>query len=440
MIRGRYSHAYIANLCNLDFVTVCLGETMNQESTKPTLASLRINRDEPKSVSTSGPKNSRTLLWVTLGVAALAVAGYFYLGGSKSAAEVQTAAVQRLAPASAQSLLTATGYVVAQRAAAVASKGTGRLEELRVEEGDQVKAGDILARLEAADVNASLSAARAAMNEAEAGLGYAEAQAREAKLRYDRVTDLHAKKLASDAEYDQARAAHESAVANVASASAGLKAAKANVEWADVQVENTIIRAPFDGTVLTKTADVGEVVAPFASSASSRGAVVTIADMSSLEVEADVSESNIQQIHVDQPCLITLDALPAEPYRARVKKIVPTADRSKATVMVKVSFDQLDNRVLPEMSAKVSFLPTDVQTETVSTKTVLTVPSAAIMRRNGGQLVFVVKQGKVVSRNIETGQTYGGVVEVRSGVDIGDVVVLAPPTDMADGDVVKLKS
>lgn len=424
----------------MDFVTACLGETMNQEPTKPTVASLRIHRDEPVPTMNSGPKKSRTFLWVGLVVIVLAAASFVLYGSSGSTAEVQTGTVQRLAPASAQSLLTATGYVVAQRAAAVASKGTGRLEELRVEEGDQVKAGDIIARLEADDVNASLSASKAALGQAEAALGYANAQAREAKLRYDRVTDLKDKKLASDAEYDQARAAHESALANVASAEAGLNAAKANVEWAEVQVENTIIRAPFDGTVLTKTADVGEVVAPFASSASSRGAVVTIADMSSLEVEADVSESNIQQIRVDQPCLITLDAIPAEPYRAKVKKIVPTADRSKATVMVKVSFDQIDSRVLPEMSAKINFLPSGQSAETVSTKTVLTVPAAAIVTRNGAQIVFVAKQGRVSARTIETGQTYGGVVEVRSGVDIGDVVVLTPPDGMADGDAVKLKS
>ena len=388
----------------------------------------------------SGAKSSRATLWAGLVVVAAATIIYVLYGTSASTTEVQTGTVQRLAPASAQSLLTATGYVVAQRAAAVASKGTGRLEELRVEEGDQVKAGDIIARLEADDVNASLSASKAAVGQAAAAVEVAKAQAREAKLRYDRVMDLKDKKLASDAEYDQARAANESSAANVASAEAGLNAAKANVEWAEVQVENTIIRAPFDGTVLTKTADVGEVVAPFASSASSRGAVVTIADMSSLEVEADVSESNIQQIKVDQPCLITLDAIPAEPYRAKVKKIVPTADRSKATVMVKVSFDQIDNRVLPEMSAKVNFLPSGQSTEEVSTKTILTVPSTAIVSRNGSQVVFLAKQGKVIARAIETGQTYGGVVEVRSGVDIGDVVVLTPPEGMSDGDAVKLKS
>jgi RND family efflux transporter MFP subunit len=428
---------YITHHCGEKSVT---GETMNQEPAKPSVASLRINRDEPHLMSQPGTKKSRTLLWIMAGGAILAMAGYLLFGAGKSTAEVQTATVQRLAPASAQSLLTATGYVVAQRAAAVASKGTGRLEDLRVEEGDQVKAGEIIARLEAADVNASLSAAKAALGQAEAGLEFARAQAREAKLRYDRVMELRGKKLASDAEHDQALAAHESAVANVSSAEAGLDAAKANVQWAEVQVENTIIRAPFDGTVLTKTADVGEVVAPFASSASSRGAVVTIADMASLEVEADVSESNIQQIHADQPCLITLDALPAEPYRGKVKKIVPTADRSKATVMVKVSFDQLDNRVLPEMSAKINFLPGDTETSSVNTETVLTVPTDAVISRNGVTQLFVIHQGRVSIRMVETGRTYGVVLEIKSGVNIGDIVVVSPPESLTDGDTVKLKS
>lgn len=413
---------------------------MDQEPPKPNLASLRIQRDEPHATPQSGAQKPRTFVWVGAILVVAAVVGYFMLGGAKSVVEVQTVTVQRLSPGSAQSLLTATGYVVAQRAAAVASKGTGRLEELRVEEGDQVKAGEIIARLEAADVNASLAAANAALGQAAAAVEFANAQGREAKLRYDRMQELHEKKLASEAEYDQARAAHESAVANIGSAQAGLTAAKANVQWAEVQVENTIIRAPFDGTVLTKTADVGEVVAPFASSASARGAVVTIADMTSLEVEADVSESNIQQLHVDQPCLITLDALPAEPYRGKVKKIVPTADRSKATVMVKVAFDQTDNRVLPEMSAKISFLPTTTAADSVSTKTVLTVPAGAVVHRNGASIVFVAQQGHVIARPIETGQAYGSVVEVRSGLDLGEAVVLNPPENLSDGDAIKLKS
>jgi RND family efflux transporter MFP subunit len=413
---------------------------MDEESRKTDIASLRIHRDSPAPSASSAPRKGFSWYWAALTVAVAALAIYFIIGSRHSGIEVATAAVSRIAPASAQSLLTATGYVVAQRSASVASKGTGRLEELNVREGDQVKAGDVIARLEAQDVNASLAASRASMKAADAGVELAKAQAREAKLAFDRMEELHTKNLASTAEYDQARAAHESAEANVAAAEASLNASQANVNWAEVQVENTIIRAPFDGTVLTKEADVGEVVAPFASSASSRGAVCTIADMSSLEVEADVSEANIRQIRVEQPCLITLDALPAEPYRGRVKKVVPTADRSKATVMVKVAFDQLDGRVLPEMSAKINFLPDSTEVASVSTETVLTVPSDAVVHRNGVTEVFVVSQGKVSARTVEVGRTYGVALEVKSGVNVGEIVVVSPPESLSDGDSVKLKS
>jgi HlyD family secretion protein len=220
---------------------------------------------------------------------------------------------------------------------------------------------------------------------------------------------------------------------------AAVAAARANAEYAAVQVENTYIRAPFDGTVLSKHADVGEVVAPFASSASSRGAVVTIADMSSLQVEADVSESNIPRITPGQPCLITLDAFPAEPYRGKVEKIVPTADRAKATVLTKIAFENLDVRVLPEMSAKVNFLPAGSGLADVSTATVLAVPRVAVVERNGRQVVFTVRQGKAYAMPVEVGQTYGGTLEIRSGLAGGEVIVSDVPEGLTDGSRIELK-
>jgi RND family efflux transporter MFP subunit len=239
--------------------------------------------------------------------------------------------------------------------------------------------------------------------------------------------------------FRSAEARHATAEAGVRSARARIASARANAEYASVQVENTFIRAPFDGTVLTKNADVGEVVAPFASSASSRGAVVTLADMGSLEVEADVSESNIRQISVGQPCLITLDALPAEPYRGSVKKVVPTADRSRATVLTKVAFLTLDDRVLPEMSARVAFLPAGTES-TVETRTVLTVPAAAVTERDGRPVVFVVRQGRTALAGVETGSRFGGTIEIRSGLDEGQIVILDPPPRLRDGSRVQPKS
>lgn len=413
---------------------------VSEDTTKPDLSSLRIRRDDGPAPGAVPPHSGVALWkWVVPLVLLGAVAVFFVARGGARAIEVETATVQRLSPGSAQSLLTATGYVVAQRRAAVASKGTGRLEILNVREGDRVRAGDIIGRLEANDVDAALGAARARVAQAEAELERARASAKEAQLIFDRTRELLANKLVAQADYDNAEARHHTALAGVNSAEAAIQSAKADAKWAEVQVENTCIRAPFDGTVLSKNAEVGEVVAPFASSVSSRGAVVTLADMSSLEVEADVSESNIERIQAGLPCLITLDAFPTEPYRGRVKKIVPTADRAKATVMTKIAFDNLDARVLPEMSAKVSFLPANTDSATLTTKTVLSVPTGALADRDGQQVVYVIREGQAHETPVAVGETYGGAVEIRSGLDADAVVVLHPPVNLRDGDHITLK-
>jgi HlyD family secretion protein len=406
--------------------------------TPPDLSSLRIRRDDPPPAP-AAPRRRAWWIWVVLVVLVAAAAGYFLSRGSGSFA-VTTASVSRIAPGSASSVLTATGYVVAQRKAAVASKGTGRLEVLNVEEGDHIDSGGVIGRLEAKDVTASLQAARAAVTQAAADVAQAEATAKEAKLAYNRSRALLADALVAQSSFDEAEARHHTAQAAVEAAKAALQSARANAAYAEVQVENTYIRAPFDGTVLTKDADVGEVVAPFASSASSRGAVVTLADMSSLEVEADVSESNIRQVQVGQPCLITLDALPAEPYRGSVNKIVPTAARSKATVMTKIAFAALDSRVLPEMSARVTFLPVGSDTAAIDTRTVLCVPASAVVERGGRSVAFTASQGRASMKVVETGRRFGGTLEVVSGLEEGQIVILDPPPRLRQGSRVQPKS
>lgn len=413
---------------------------MGPESPKPDLSTLRINREMHSSSDTPEPSKRRgPWLWLGPVLILVLVAVFLAMRGRARTIEIETSTVQRLSPSSAQSLLTATGYVVAQRRAAVASKGAGRLEKLNVEEGDKVKSGDIIARLEAKDVDASLNAARARLAQAEAELERVRANAHQARVNFDRVRQLLVARLVSQSDFDNAQAGDNAAAAAVNAASAAVRSAEADVRWAEVQVENTYIKAPFDGTVLTKDADVGEVVAPFASSASSKGAVVTLADMTSLEVEADVSESNIQRVKPGQPCLIVLDAFPADAYKGSVKKVVPTADRSKATVKTKVSFDSLDARVLPEMSAKVSFLPADMDPGAVSTKTVLSVPKAALTDRSGKTVVYVVRQGIAYETPVSSGETYGGAIEITSGLQVDEVVVLYPPPQMQDRDRIKLK-
>jgi RND family efflux transporter MFP subunit len=246
--------------------------------------------------------------------------------------------------------------VVAQRQASVASKGTGRLELLGAAVGDRVTAGQLVARLERKDMDAALEQARARLGIAKAALANAEAERQDADLGFNRARALLAKQFVTQAEFDTAAARLRRAEATVRSAKAGIQAAAAEVQTAEVELENTNIRAPFDGTVLKKFAEVGEVVAPLAASTSSKGAVLLIADLSTMQVEAEVSESVIGTIRDHQSVEILLDAVPGHRYQGEVAQILPTADRSKATVPVKIRFLNLDDRVRPEMSAKVTFV------------------------------------------------------------------------------------
>ena len=214
--------------------------------------------------------------------------------------------------------------------------------------------------------------------------------------------------------------------------------AEARIRAAEVSLENMIIRAPFDGTVLTKNAEVGEIVAPFGASSTSRAAVVTIADMTSLMIEADVSESNIDRIKTNQDCEIVLDAYPQKSYPGYVFKIVPTADRSKATVMVKVGFKEYDSRVLPEMSAKVSFLSQPIDEKTLSEEKFLVIPSSSVKEENGKTLAYKVENDIVVSVEITTGRKLGNYTEVKSGLHVGDGVIENINDDIKAGVKVKI--
>jgi RND family efflux transporter MFP subunit len=220
----------------------------------------------------------------------------------------------------------------------------------------------------------------------------------------------------AQAEFDAAEARYNRVVATI-------DAAKSAVKEAEVAVENTRIVAPFDGTVLKKNADVGEIVAPLAGAASSRAAVVTIADMSSLEVEADVSEANITRVSPDQSCEIRLDAYPEQSYRGAVSKIVPTADRAKATVLVKIKFRKYDHRVLPEMGAKITFLAKDSGDDAGAGKSLLTVPATAVAERSGRQVVYQVKVDRAVEVPVTVGRRIGALIEIKNGLKEGDKII-----------------
>lgn len=405
------------------------------------LSSLTIDRGNAPRRVVRTPKRGKRRLWLWIAGGVLLLIVILGMSGALSGPPtVLTTSISEVSPAQTRQQLLASGYVVAQRKAAVASKGTGRLVALHVVEGDRVRADQVIARLESSDMEAAIAQARAAIDNGKALLLQAEAEQADAKAQGGRARNLHAVGSLSQSDLDVAEARLKRAEAAVAAARAGIRASEAALRAAEIQLENTRIRAPFDGTVLTKNADVGEVVAPFGAASNSRGAVVTMADMTSLEVEADVSESNIQRISLDQPCEITLDAYPEHRYKGRVSKIVPTADRTKATVMTKVRFLDLDGKVLPEMSAKVTFLDKDADISLVDQPRIMTVNPDALATVDGKTVVFVVREGAVKRVSVTRGRNLGTTVEIQGAVKTGDKVVLQPGEELKDGDAVQIGS
>jgi HlyD family secretion protein len=376
----------------------------------------------------------RTGWWVAgalvLLLAVLAARGVF-----TPKVEIDTATVSQVYPSQTFTLLNASGYVVAQRKAAIAPKTTGSLEWLGVEEGNRVRAGQVMARLENRDVTAARDQAAAGIATARSTLEQARAELNDATLAYKRQKELLGQGIVAQADFDAAEARYRKAQGGVAGAEAGVKAAQAALRGAETAIEYTLIRAPFDAVVLTKDADVGDIVTPIGAAANAKAAVVTIADMGSLQVEADVSEANLEKIRVGQPCEIQLDALPEARFPGVVHMIVPTADRSKATVLVKVRFLQLDKRILPEMSAKVAFLERPVKEGERKARTA--VNSAAVVSREGRKVVFLVTGEKVVETEIRTGAAIGDMTEVLGGVKAGDKVAVKPLEKLKDGSKIK---
>ena len=406
------------------------------ESPKKDLNSLRINRTANVN-DTSESSKGKMFAYVGIVVVVLVVLWMLLAKSLFTSAElVQSGTVSRAYASQANAVLTASGYIVASRKASVATKGTGRLIYLGVEEGSLVKKDQIIGRLDASDVQAALGQAQASLIVAKANLGNARATLENADSTVHRQRVLFRQSLASQSELTTAESQYKQALSQVASSEANIQLAERGVHSAEVQVEFTNIRAPFDGTVLTKDADVGDVMTPFGAAAGSRADLVTLADMSSLDAEIDVSESNIEQVHLGQPCEITLDAVPEKRYKGVVHMIVPTADRSKATILTKVNFVDRDARVLPEMSVKVVFMKdSSAATDTAGPKT--TVPVTAVTSRNGKKVVFVIHGETVTEAPVTLGETMGSGIEVISGVAVGDKVVLHPTEKMSSGTKIK---
>ncbi len=400
----------------------------------PDLSRLAIDRGS----KSFAPRRGRRWLnkWTIGAAALLAVAAVGAYRASTAPIAVETANVTTAYPTQAFTVLNATGRVVAWRKAAVSTKATGLLEWLGVQEGTRVKEGQVIARLENRDVAAARDSAAANAVAARANVQQGEAELTDAQSNYDRSRDLFARKFISESTLDTARARLDKAKAAVASLQAAIGVADANARQAQVAYDQTLIRAPFDGMVLTKNADMGDIITPFSSATDSKGAVVNMADMSTLEVEADVSESSIAKIHPGMPTEIQFDAYPELRLLGQVSRIVPTVDRSKATLLVKVSFEEKDPRVLPDMSTKVAFLERAPTPE--ERKPVVAVRPEAIVKRAGRSTVFVVGEHDVV-RQVDVGEPVKvGDLMAVSGVKAGDKAVLSPPPKLRDGAPVTL--
>jgi HlyD family secretion protein len=420
---------------------------------KTDLASLRLDEQAPR---------SRRGLWIALALVALIVAGVI---GWRATATLRAVEVATVTPTIEQSgraaagtaVLTASGYIVARREAIVSSKIQGRLAALNVEEGSVVKEGDVLARLENPDFVASVERARAQLRQAEAQVSSAEAQISRAEAdlaemrRQVGVAEkLSADKLLPPDSLDAARskvriaeAALGQARADAQRAIATRQQADADVAVARAQLQNTVIRAPFSGTVVRKMAEVGESVAPIppgVNISTASGAIVALADLATLEMEADVSEANVARLQEGQPAEVTVEAFPDRKYKAVLRQVIPTADRTKATVLTKVTLLDKDKDLKPEMSAKVTFLEpagADATDAAAPAKAAVLVPPTTVVTRDGGQKVFEIVDGVARLRPITTSGTRRDLLIVTDGLAGTETLVARPSESLKDGTRVK---
>lgn len=352
------------------------------------------------------------------------------------ATSVQITSVSWVFPSQIITDFNASGYVVAQRRASVASKGTGRLEYLGVKEGSRVREGEVLARLESADLVAEKAQIEAQLAAAKSEVARAETDLRTTEKNYRRFQSLVDAKAVSQSNYESSENQYLRARATLDSARANVRALEAALQRSIALLDYTTIRAPFDGVVLTKEAEVGEVVAPFGSATTAKAAVVTMADPASLMVQADVAESFISRVREGQPCEIQLDSLPDTRFPGSVATIVPTAERAKGTVLVKVRFDNLDPRILPEMSAKVAFLSRPLKQE--EAQPVLAVHRDAMTERDGEKGVFSIGNDRAEWVPLSNPVLFGDYILMAGSMREGERVVLKPPEGLSSGDRIKV--
>jgi RND family efflux transporter MFP subunit len=405
---------------------------------RPSLDELRIDRPPEQKSSTAGRK---VLLLV---VAAVAVAALVYFFWPAPLAEVRTVMVREAGGSAASTagstVLNASGYVTARRQATVSSKFTGRVTDVLIEEGMQVDEGQVLARLDDSNLRPALALAEAQMESARRGAAETEALLTEAQLNFERSRRLVEKQLASVAELDGARAQARSLAAQLERKQADVEVAARQVDIYRQQLEDSIIRAPFAGVVVAKNAQPGEMISPVSAGGGfTRTGIGTIVDMASLEIEIDVNEAYINRVAPGQAVVATLDAYPDWKIPCHVIAIIPTADRQRATVEVRVGFDQLDPRILPDMGVKVAFQEAEPETQGEAAPSGVLLPAAGVRRDQGRDYVLVVRDGRVERRAVAAGAQRDGDRLVTSGLAPGERVVVEGPSDLAEGVAVKEK-
>jgi len=393
---------------------------------KETLDNLRIDRANP---ARGKPPIALMLLALLLVVGVGALLWWF---SRPKAAVVRTLVVHEPASGggSEKTLLNASGYVTARREATVASKVMGMVIEVLVEEGMKVEAGQVLARIDSSNVEKSLHLAEAQRESARKALNETKATLEQAERELRRFTQLAASKVASQSELDRVDSEAKSLRARLDRQDSEVAVADRQVALWKQQLDDTIIRAPFSGIVTSKNAQPGEIISPMSAGGFTRTGICTIVDMTSLEIEVDVNESYINRVQAGQPVEATLDSYPDWHIPAKVIAIIPTADRQKATVKVRVGFEKLDPRILPHMSVKVAF---QGAADTKITQRSITIPKSAVRQRDGRDVVWVVRNGHAERRAVTLGTTHGDEVDVAAGLNGGEKVIIEGADDLADG-------
>jgi len=402
------------------------------------LGSLRIDRSAPAASSGSG----KTLWYAGAAVAviALVLGAWMFFGGKTTEVTTVVAAAESSGPSLGNAVLNASGYVVARRMATVSAKVTGKIEEILVEEGMSVKKDQVLARLDPVNLRTVLTMAERELEASRRNLAEIEVRLAEAQRNLERNQALVQRQLVSQTALDASQAEVNALAARLEASKAQVKVAESQLAMRRIDFDDLQVRAPFAGVVISKDAQPGEIISPMSAGGGfTRTGIATIVDMDSREVEVDVNEAYINRVSPDQRVEATLDAYPDKPLAARVINIVPTADRTKATVRVRIAFEKLEPYILPQMGIKVRFLD-DAPVAQASAGSRIRVPAAAVQREDGNAYVWVVSDGRVERRAVTVGAEGDGSVEIRAGVRDGDELVSPVVQGLEDGGKVRLKA